>query len=93
MTLSSIFGGLGLTFNTLNQENPNLNPKPWSCRGNGPKEPQVEQRRQELLALLQKHNVTPLQGASTRVFQVCHVVLYFPSTLWVYGQIARDQAT
>lgn len=42
----------------------------WLRRGNGPREPQVEQRRQELLALLQKHDVTPLQGASTRVFQV-----------------------
>lgn len=43
-----------------------------SFRGNGPREPQVEQWRQELLTLLQKHDITPLQGASTRIFQ------YFP---------------
>lgn len=43
-----------------------------SFRGNGPREPQVEQRRQELLALLRTHNVSPIQGGATRVFQ------YFP---------------
>lgn len=40
-----------------------------SFRGNGPREPQVEERRQELLSLLKAHNVNPAKDGTTRVFQ------------------------
>jgi hypothetical protein len=48
-----------------------------SCRGNSPREPQVEARKQQLLDVLKKHDITPASGGNTRVYQV----LGFPPPL------------
>ena len=45
-----------------------------SCRGSSPREPQVETRKQQLLDVLKKHDITPTSGGNTRVYQVLNNV-------------------
>jgi hypothetical protein len=40
-----------------------------SFRGSSPREPQVEARKQQLLDMLKKHDITPTSGGNTRVYQ------------------------